>query len=53
MSSGEAWYGTLKITEKGGAFRSGQVSVNGCQGHDQDWFKKAFRRVSKKAITLE
>ena len=36
-----------------GAFSAGKVSVNGCHGQDQDWFKKAFRRVSKKAINFE
>ena len=53
MSSEGAWYGTLKITEKGGAFGAGKVSIDGCQGQDRDWFKKAFRRVSKKAIAFE
>jgi hypothetical protein len=53
MAYDKAWYGTLTITEKGGAFSAGKVSVNGCEGKDQDWFKKAFRRVSKKAITFE
>jgi hypothetical protein len=53
MSYDKAWYGTLTMKEKGGAFSPGKVSVNGCEGQDQEWFKKAFRRVSKKAITFE
>jgi hypothetical protein len=53
MSYDKAWYGTLTMKEKGGAFSPGKVSVNGCEGKDQEWFKMAFRRVSKKAIKFE
>jgi hypothetical protein len=53
MSYDQAWYGALTMKEKGGAFGAGKVSVNGCQGKDQEWFKETFRRVSKKTITFE
>lgn len=53
MSYDKAWYGTLTMKQKGGAFSPGKVTVTGCQGQDQEWFKTAFRRVSKKAISFE
>jgi hypothetical protein len=53
LSYDRAWYGTLTMTEKGGSFSPRKVSVNRCQGKDQEWFKMAFPRVSKKAIKFE
>jgi hypothetical protein len=52
MSYDKAWYGTLTMKQKGGAFSPGKVTMTGCDGQDQEWFKTAFRRVSKKAITF-
>ena len=49
-----SWAGGLTLKQKGGAFGPGKVVVVGCDvAEDQKWFKDAFRRVSKKAITFE
>jgi hypothetical protein len=48
------WAGALTMKQKGGAFGPGKVVVTGCDvPADQKWFKEAFRRASKKAITFD
>jgi hypothetical protein len=49
----KSWWGTVTMTAKGSRFNPGTVTVTGCEGDDQRWFKEAFRRVSKKAIKYE
>jgi hypothetical protein len=49
----KSWWGTVTMTAKGSRFNPGTVTVTGCEGDNQRWFKEAFRRVSKKAVKYE
>lgn len=49
----QSWWGTVTMTAKGSRFNPGTVTITGCDGDNQRWFKEAFRRVSKKAVKYE
>ena len=49
----QAWWGTVTMTAKGSRFNPGAVTITGCDGDNQRWFKDVFRRVSKKAVKYE
>lgn len=49
----KSWWGTVTMTARGSRFSTGSVTVTGCDGDDQRYFKDAFRKVSKKSIKFE